>query len=72
MDDSIASQYGYTLDTAAAGGHEAVARLLVEHGADVNSQGGEYGNTLQAAAGGGHEAMSRLLLEHGVAVNVGD
>jgi hypothetical protein len=40
MDDSTASQYGYTLDTMAAGGHEAVAWLLVEHGADVNSQGG--------------------------------
>ena len=31
-------------------GHEAVVRLLLDKGADVNAQGGEYGNALQAAS----------------------
>ena len=32
------------------GGHEAVVRLLLEKGAEVNAQGGQYGNALQAAS----------------------
>jgi ankyrin repeat protein len=30
-------------------GNKTVVRYLVEHGADVNAQGGKYGNPLQAA-----------------------
>jgi hypothetical protein len=33
-------------------GNETVVRYLVEHGADVNAQGGFYGNPLQAAVTG--------------------
>ena len=46
-------------------GHEAVVRLLLEKGADVNAQGGQYGNALQAASYRGHEAVVRLLLKSG-------
>jgi ankyrin repeat protein len=31
-------------------GHEAIVKLLLEKGADVNAQGGLYGNALQAAS----------------------
>ena len=44
---------------------EAVVRLLLEKGADVNAQGGYYGNALQAASARGHEAVVRLLLDKG-------
>ncbi|OCK74175.1 ankyrin, partial [Lepidopterella palustris CBS 459.81] len=60
---------GKTLLHLAAEGHEAVAKLLVDKGADVNAQGGEYGNALYAASAGGHEAIVKLLVEKGADVN---
>jgi ankyrin repeat protein len=50
-------------------GHEAIAKLLIEKGADVNAQGGFYGNALQAASYEGHEAIAKLLIEKGADVN---
>jgi ankyrin repeat protein len=44
-------------------------RLLLQMGADVNTQGGEYGNALQAASSSGHKAIVHLLLEQGADVN---
>ncbi|KAF8199449.1 ankyrin repeat-containing domain protein [Pholiota molesta] len=54
-----------------AEGHEAIARLLLENGADANAQGGYsyYSTALQAASAGGHEAIARLLFENGADVN---
>ncbi|PWO15022.1 hypothetical protein PtrARCrB10_12117, partial [Pyrenophora tritici-repentis] len=49
--------------------HEAIVKLLLNKGADVNAQGGEYGNALQAASAGGHEAIVKLLLDKGAGVN---
>lgn len=43
--------------------------MLLEHGADVSSQGGEYGNALQAATYMGHSAIALFLLDHGADVN---
>jgi ankyrin repeat protein len=54
---------------AASEGNEAVVRLLIDRGADVNTQGGEYGHALQAAALVGHEAVVRLLVDRGADVN---
>ena len=46
-------------------GHIDVARLLIEHGADVASQS-EHGTTpLHLASYGGHVGLSRLLIEYG-------
>ncbi|MAD81867.1 MAG: hypothetical protein CL912_02795 [Deltaproteobacteria bacterium] len=42
-----------------------MAALLIEKGADVNTQGGDYGNALQAASEGGHETITALLIERG-------
>ncbi|KEZ43579.1 hypothetical protein SAPIO_CDS4505 [Scedosporium apiospermum] len=58
-------RFGNALQAASLGGYEAVARLLLEKGADVNAQGGYYGNALQGASSRGHEAIVRLLLEKG-------
>jgi hypothetical protein len=54
---------------AADNGHEAVVKLLLEKGADVNAQGGDYGNALYAASLGGHEKVVELLLGQGADVN---
>jgi len=46
-----------------------VVRVLLEHGADVNAQGGNYGTALQIASVMGHLEVVRVLLEHGADVN---
>ena len=51
------------LARAASNGHEAIARLLIENGADINQ-----GNPLQEASYYGHEAIVRLLIEKGADV----
>jgi ankyrin repeat protein len=55
---------------AALFGLEDVSRLLLDKGADVNTQGGYYGNALQAASSQCHEAVVRLLLDKGADVNM--
>jgi ankyrin repeat protein len=54
---------------AAENGHTKVVKLLVDKGADVNTQGGDYGNALYAASQGGHEAVIKMLLDKGANVN---
>ncbi|RMZ87896.1 hypothetical protein DV736_g4876, partial [Chaetothyriales sp. CBS 134916] len=64
-----ASDYGYV----------KVVQMLLEHGADINAQGGYYadvnaqgglyGNALQAASDSGHEKVVQMLLERGADVN---
>ncbi|KAF8488626.1 hypothetical protein JB92DRAFT_2820326 [Gautieria morchelliformis] len=40
-----------------------IVQLLLEKGADVNTQGGVYGGALQAAVANGHDEIASLLLE---------
>ena len=42
-------------------GHKKIVQMLLDKGADVNTQGGLYGNTLQAASKGGHEKVVQML-----------
>lgn len=63
------SALGFALQAAAYRGLEAIVRLLLDKGADVNAQGGEFGNALQAAALSRHEAIVQLLLDKGADVN---
>ena len=65
----IQGNYGHVLQVAAYEGYEAMAKLLIENGADVNAQGGKYGNSLQAASYKGHEAIVKLLIENGADMN---
>ena len=49
-------------------GHEAVVKLLLEKGADVESEDAKFGmgyTPLLLAARNGHEAVVKLLLEKG-------
>ena len=53
---------------AAQGGHEAMAKLLLQHGADVAAASNDGDTALMLAALGGHEAVAQLLLQHGADV----
>ena len=61
--------YGNALCAASYGGHELIARLLVEKGADFNAQDGTHGNALYPASSRGHEQIVRLLMEKSADVN---
>ncbi|KAK2046156.1 hypothetical protein LZ31DRAFT_462908, partial [Colletotrichum somersetense] len=50
---------------ASAYGRNKIVQILLDHGADVNMQGGEYGNALGAASVKGHDKIVQMLLDHG-------
>jgi ankyrin repeat protein len=58
-------------EAASVEGHETIVALLLEKGANVNTQGGPHRNALQAALAGGHEAITVLLLEKGARARTG-
>lgn len=60
------------LHYAALGGCTAIVRLLVDKGADCNSDNGKIGGTLQAAAYMGHHEIVELLLNKGAKINATD
>lgn len=65
---NAASQNGQRvmpLHSAVAGGHYAIAKALVEHGADVNVAQADDFTPLHGAAQNGQAEMVRLLLDHG-------
>ncbi|KAL7781716.1 hypothetical protein V8C43DRAFT_319567 [Trichoderma afarasin] len=54
-------------------GHRAIAKLLVEKGADIEAKDNNYGQTpLLWAAKSGHEALIKLLVEMGADIEVKD
>ena len=57
------------LQIAAYKGHEALVRLLLDHGANVN-QRSIYASTLDYAVAEGREPVVRLLLERGAEITV--
>ena len=57
---------------AASQGHERVAALLLQHGAEIDQQDSGGSTALTSAAYNGHERVVELLLRHGVKVNVQD
>ena len=62
---------GFTpLHCASASGYEEMARVLLEHGAEVNAQNSNGWTPLHYASNRGHEDVARVLLEHGADVNV--
>lgn len=50
------------LQWASRGGYLEVVQTILEHGANVNAQGGAHGTALQAASRGGHVEVVKLLL----------
>ena len=57
------------LHVASRYGHEVVAELLLDHGADVNQANNDGCTPLHVASEKGHELTALLLLDHGADVN---
>jgi ankyrin repeat protein len=60
---------GSALQAAVYRGHEKIIELLLNKGADVNTQGGRHGSALQAAIAGRDKKIIELLLSKGADVN---
>ena len=56
------------LSRAAARGHEAVAQLLLDKGAEVDTKDGDGRTPLSWAAENGYEVVEQLLLKRGALV----
>jgi ankyrin repeat protein len=72
--DSKDEESGTALLLAAIGGHNSVAKLLVENGADVNFDGQDlvfwHNTPLVAATSNGDQDLVQFLLKNGADVNV--
>ncbi|PNP57408.1 hypothetical protein THARTR1_02405 [Trichoderma harzianum] len=70
-----AGYFGNALQVASFYGHMEMMQLLLDHGAEVNAQGGHYGTALNAACARSLSPDAiptvQLLLEHGADVNIG-
>ena len=62
----------HALGKAVLGGHEAVTKLLLDHGADVAAANNNSFTALMLAAGAGQEAVAKLLLDYGADVGAVD
>jgi ankyrin repeat protein len=62
--------YNWTpLHVASRDRHGVFARLLVQHGADVNALDVDKSTPLHLASKGGHVEFAQVLIEHGADVN---
>ncbi|KAJ6789603.1 hypothetical protein PWT90_09841 [Aphanocladium album] len=62
--------YGTALIAASIGGHNVIAEMLIQHGADVNAREiGEYTCALVAALDREHEAVAMTLVQNGADAN---
>ncbi|KAJ7291345.1 ankyrin repeat-containing domain protein [Mycena rebaudengoi] len=59
-----------SLHASSAIGDIAVVQFLIEHGVDVNLEGGKYGTALRAASAKGKAEVVQLLLDNGADVNL--
>ncbi|OHW99989.1 ankyrin repeat protein [Colletotrichum incanum] len=60
------------LSVAARHGREAIVRMLVEQGADVDTMSNEYCTPLHQAASEGHDGVVRILIAAGADVDLQD
>ena len=63
---------GRVLDAACDDGFLQIARMLIEHGADINHGDDEGETALTSASGQGHCAIVRLLLDRGATTDCSD
>ncbi|KAJ4379967.1 hypothetical protein N0V86_004273 [Didymella sp. IMI 355093] len=69
----VNSKYRYdtsALYLAAEKGNEAMVRVLLDNGADVNMQDGRYGTAILIASARGHKEVAKLLLDRGADINL--
>ena len=66
------STYGTPLHHSVLVGHIEVARLLLAHGADINSRSADNSNPLHIALQEGHLEIGKWLLNHGADVTCQD
>jgi len=57
------------LHMVSAKGHQPVARLLLQHGAEIEKEDETSGNPLQVAAHASHVSLARLLIKAGAKVD---
>ena len=68
----VDSEYGTALNAACSNGDEAIVRLLLQKGVDIEAARGIYGATaLIEACSTGNESIVRLLLESGAEASKG-
>ena len=60
---------GFPLYYASTAGLHRSVQILLDKGANVNTQGGKYGNALQAASAGSEDRIVQILLDKGANVN---
>ena len=60
---------GNALQAASESGHGDIVQLLLDRGADINTESEEHGNALHAASHWGHTEIVKLLIEKGANVN---
>lgn len=71
--DASDADIGWTaLLRAATNGQEAMVRLLIEKGADIEARSPDYGTPLICAAEGNHEAIVEFLLKSGANAHAED
>ncbi|KAM0719292.1 hypothetical protein Q7P37_005197 [Cladosporium fusiforme] len=70
LDVRCGGQFGSLLGAAARLGDMEIVQLVLDIGADVNTDGGLDGSPLTSAAHGGHLDVVRLLLERKAYVNI--
>jgi ankyrin repeat protein len=68
----LSSYCGTPLHSAAYWGHQTVAKLLLDHGVNVDVRMHDGSTALNRASAAGHTAIVKLLIDHGADVHTED
>jgi ankyrin repeat protein len=64
--NKVGGEYGTPLQAVCFKGHESALRLLLDWGADPDTEGGKFGVPINAAIAEGHGSLVKTLLDKGV------
>lgn len=68
-ENNLHHQNSSALFSSVLGGHDAVARILLQAGADPNEESGVHGTLLEVASERGYLEVVKALIDHGANVN---